>query len=248
MGEANHAPLPPPPRIDEAPASKPAPLDDFNLRATGDDAPLNATAGQLNAAIQNDPTAAHETSGSNIDAAKEHKQHKKINRVLEFFRGATRGLVKTGIASDSVRAEIGSHHAKDRLGAVPPLNDVPISGPVEFKCRYEGKKGHVYLSTTATVPMLAFSSRETREIIGGEPREDLHSLWSIAVADIVELKKIGGYGWKAKFVVGWSMQREVTDGLEIGLATGEKYKITAVPLRDELLNRLYAMGGQKWEA
>jgi hypothetical protein len=79
-------------------------------------------------------------------------------------------------------------------------------------------------------------------------REDVHPVWSVAVADVVEVKKIGGYGWKAKLVVGWSMEREVKDGMVIGTVGGEEYKITAVPLRDELFNRLVAMGGQRWEA
>lgn len=147
-----------------------------------------------------------------------------------------------------MRAKVGSHHARDRLGVVPPRGDVPVSGPVDFKARFEGKRGHVYLSTAATAPALAFSARETTEQIAGKAREDLHPLWTVAVSDIVELKKVGGYGWKAKLVVGWSLEREVKDGLEITTTAGEKYKITAVPLRDELFNRLVAMGAQKWEA
>ena len=119
---------------------------------------------------------------------------------------------------------------------------------MEFKARYEGKKGNIYLSTTATPPMLAFSTRETTEEIAGRQREDLHPLWSISVADIAEVKKIGGYGWKAKLVVGWSLDREVKDGLEIVTTGGETFKVTAVPLRDELFNRVVAMGGQKWES
>ena len=34
-------------------------------------------------------------------------------------------------------------------------------------------------------------------------------MWSIAIADIAELKKLGGLGWKAKLVVGWALEREV---------------------------------------
>jgi hypothetical protein len=73
-------------------------------------------------------------------------------------------------------------------------------------------------------------------------------VWSVPVADVAEIRKIGGYGWKAKLVVGWSMEREVKDGLVIRTVAGEEHKITAVPLRDELFNRLVAVGGQKWEA
>jgi hypothetical protein len=63
----------------------------------------------------------------------------------------------------------------------------------------------------------------------------------------MEMKKVGGFGWKAKLVVGWAMGREVADGLIIIDRQLNEYRITALPLRDELFNRLVAMGGQKWE-
>ncbi|KAK1757043.1 hypothetical protein QBC47DRAFT_443784 [Echria macrotheca] len=247
IGEANKAPLPPPPRVDETPPNEPAALTDDHLRATGAEPPLNATDAELDKAIQHDPNTAHQT-GADINSAKAAHHGKKGGRLLGFFRGITKGGVETAIGTDKLRAKAGSHHARDRLGVVPQVHEVPISGPVEFKARYEGKQGNVVLSTAATAPTLAFSSRETKEKIGGETREDLHPLWSVAVSDIVEVKKIGGYGWKARLVVGWSLEREIKDGLEIRTEAGETYKITAVPLRNELFNRLIAMGPQKWEA
>ncbi|KAK0718053.1 hypothetical protein B0T26DRAFT_676273 [Lasiosphaeria miniovina] len=131
---------------------------------------------------------------------------------------------------------------------IPPANNVAISEPVEFNARYNGKKGYVYLTTSSTIPAIGFSTKEKREQIGSTLRQDLHPIWSMAIPDIVELKKVGGYGWKARLLVGWSLEREVADGLEIKTATGEVHKITALPLRDELFNRLIAIGGQKWEA
>ncbi|KAK1833451.1 hypothetical protein QBC39DRAFT_380633 [Podospora conica] len=251
LGEANHAPLPPPPHVGSPPPSRPASLTDSDLRATGAEPPLNATAAELDAAIAHDPNEKHKTGGRDIDAAKAAHHGKKGSRILGFFRGTTKGAVQTAIGTDTVRAKaLGSRHARDRLGAVPPRGDeVPRNGPVEFGARYEGKKGHVYLSTAATAPMLAFSASEPGTVtIAGREREDLKPLWSVAVSDIVEVKKIGGYGWKAKLVVGWSMEREVKDGLEIVTGDGGRYRITAVALRDELFNRLVAMGAQKWEA
>lgn len=66
--------------------------------------------------------------------------------------------------------------------------------------------------------------------------------------DIKELQKRGGFGWKAKLVIGWALEREVQDGMIIVDRTGNKWDITAMPLRDELFNRLCAMGSQKWES
>ena len=58
---------------------------------------------------------------------------------------------------------------------------------------------------------------------------------------------MGGFGWKGKMVVGWALGREVVDGLEIVDREGNHHVLTAIKGRDELLNRLIAMGNQKWE-
>jgi hypothetical protein len=42
------------------------------------------------------------------------------------------------------------------------------------------------------------------------------------VQDIKELQKRGGYGWKAKIVVGWALDRAVQDGLTIVDRKGNK--------------------------
>jgi len=246
IGEANKAPLPPPPRVDEPPPEVPAEISEKDLRATGADYPLNATAEELDLAMAHDPAVPHETGGADIDASKNAHKGKGGSKILGFFRGITKGGVETAIGTDKVKAAAGSHHAQDRLGAVPKNAD-KTSGPIEFKARFKGEKGHVYITTKATIPCVAFSTDKTIEKIGTLEREDLHPLWSIPIGEISELKKTGGYGWKAKLVVGWAMGREVADALEIVEKNGNMTKVTAVPLRDELFNRLVATGGQKWE-
>lgn len=247
IGEVNHAPLPPPPRVSSPPPSRPTSVTSADLRATGSEPPLNATPAELDAAMAHNPDTKHEAP-PDVAAAKHASHGKKGSKILNFFRNTTAGAVHTAIGTNSVRAAVGSKAARDRKGVVPPPNSTPVSGPVEFEARYDGKKGHIYLSIAASVPVIAFGSKETMETIGVQKRDDLHPVWSVAVADITELKKVGGYGWKAKLVVGWSLDREVKDGLEIGTADGKRFKITAVPLRDEMFNRLVAMAGQKWEA
>lgn len=198
--------------------------------------------------MAHDPSVPHETGGPDIDASKNSKHGRKGSKILNFFKSTTRGAVSTAIGADRLKASAGSEHAKNRLGAVPSRKADLTSGPVEFKARFKGHRGHVYLTTKATIPCVAFSSDSSIEKIGTVEREDLHPKWSVPIGDIRELKKIGGYGWKAKLVIGWAMEREVADGLEIVTREGETIKVTAVPLRDELFNRLIAMGGQKWEA
>jgi hypothetical protein len=247
IGEAHKTPLPPPPHINQPPPEKPINVTDSELRATGADYPLNATQEELDAAMQHDPTTAYETGGQDIDASKNNKHGKVGSKILGFFKGTTKGAVQTARGTDTLRAEVGSSAAKDRLGAVLKPHEDLTSGPVEFKARFHGSKGHVYITTKATIPCVAFSTDSNLEKMNPQEREKLHPKWSIPIGDIREIKKIGGYGWKAKLVVGWALDREVADGMEIVDKRGETWKITALPLRDELFNRLVAMGGQKWE-
>lgn len=198
--------------------------------------------------MAHDPAQATQVASHDIAASKDKHHGKKGHRILGAFKSSVRASVTSAMGADRLKASAGSTQAKNRLGVLPKRGDDLTSGPVEFKSRYHGKKGHTYISTKATIPCVSFSTDSSIEKVGTSEREDLHPVWSIAVADIKELKKVGGFGWKAKLVVGWALDREVADGLEITDRDGNAWKVTAVPLRDELFNRLVAMGGQKWEA
>ena len=249
IGEANKAPLPPPPSVGAPPPDQPVNITDDHLRATGADWPLNATQEELDEAMAHDPTVAHETGGPDIDAAREKHHGKKGAKLLSFFKSGVKGTVETALGADRLKAKAGSEHAKSRLGAVVKDKEAELTGPVDFASRYHGKKGHAYISTKATIPCVAFSLDRSIADQGSLGREEqLHPIWTIALADISEIKKVGGLGWKAKLVVGWALDREIADGIEIVSRTGEVWKMTAMVLRDEMFNRLVAMGGQKWEA
>jgi hypothetical protein len=261
IGEANHAPIPPPPRTDGAPDMDPAHLTDEHLDSHAADNPLGATDAEIAAAASHTPGHAHGSAGGDIDASKEHHHGKKGSKILGFFKSTVRTGVETAMGADRLKAKAGSEHAKSRLGAVPgqDINEL-LSGPVDFKARYNGKKGHVFISTRATVPCVAFTTDSAIEKLNSgigsraaveareKEREQLHPVWSVAVADIKEIKKIGGFGWKTRLVVGWALDREVADGMEIVERSGTVWKVMACPLRDELFNRLVAIGGQKWES
>lgn len=248
IGEANKAPLPPPPSGDEPPPEEMAEVSDQHLRATGGDWPLNATSSELDEAMSHDPDVPQQTSGDDVAAAKDTKHGKKGSKILGLFKATAKGAVETAIGADKVKAKAGSTPAKNRLGAVPRRGETPISGPVDFKSRFHGRKGHVYLTTRDDLPYVAFSTDGSIGKIGSRAIKDLHPAWTVPVGEIAELKKVGGYGWKAKLVVGWALEREVSDGLEIVERNGTSWTVTAMPLRDELFNRLCTMGGQKWES
>jgi hypothetical protein len=101
-----------------------------------------------------------------------------------------------------------------------------------------------------------------------ESPEVLKPVWSIAIDDIKEIRKIGGLGWKGemnclpvrrisfskgtnwttgKLVTGWAMDKPVQDGIEIVDSLGERRVCTALALRDELFNRLIAMNAKMWK-
>ena len=181
-------------------------------------------------------------------------KHKIGSRLLGIFKKTTKVTVEASLGTDRLKAAAGSEHAKKRLGVLPGANEDLTSGPVDFKARHQGNKGYVYISTTATTPCIGFTrdtsaidktGSSTQAALGGTP---VVPVWSIAISDIRELKKVDGLGWKVKLVVGWATDREIADGLEIVTGAGETFAITAVPLRDELFNRLIALGGQKWES
>jgi hypothetical protein len=250
IGEANKAPLPPPPSAALPPPDQPVAITDEHLRTIGADEPLNATPEELAAAMSHNPNTAHEHTGNDVAASKEKPHGKKGARVLGALKSGVKGAVSSALGADHLKAKVGSEPAKQRLGVVPrdPASDV--SGPSDFKCRYHGQKGYTYIATKSTIPCVAFSIDKKIGVNGssGKEERELHPVWSVPIGDIKELKKVGGLGWKAKLVVGWALDREVADGLEIVDKLGNHYVVTAMVLRDELFNRLVAMGGQKWEA
>jgi hypothetical protein len=163
---------------------------------------------------------------------------KKSERILNLLRNTTAGGVHTALTADRAKAAAGRKHALARRGVVRTSSSPP-TGPVCFPARYKGEKGHVYITETSTSPALSWTS-------------DIHdpkkTRWTVAVGDVVEVKKVGGLGWKSKIVVGWALGREIMDGLMVKTETGEEWHLTAVEMRDELFNRLIAMGTQMWES
>jgi len=248
IGEANKAPLPPPPTATAPPPHAPTHLTAEDLAASGGDNALDATDAELRAAIEADPLTPHATTGTDIDASKKGT-HKRGSKIVKLFKAGLGGAISTALGADNLKARVGSEPAKQRLGVVLNPNENEVSGPIDFKCRYHGKKGHIYISTKATIPCVSFSV--DKDIVTDavlKPNEELHPVWSVAVGDIKELKKVGGLGWKTKLIVGWALDREVADGLEVIDRQGNHFTVTAMALRDELFNRLVAMGGQKWES
>ncbi|KAL2008350.1 hypothetical protein VTN00DRAFT_8332 [Thermoascus crustaceus] len=258
IGEASGAPLPPPPSsaLHRAP-SRPA-----SLRK--EDLPLDASNREIEQAVKPDP---HQTDTAKHDV-QEPKNKSKISSLIHFLKGTTATGVETKLAVDRVKAVAGSRHAKNNIGILHRKGRiVSPSGPVEFEARYRGKKGAMVLDSS-TEPATLYFTKDLEQVTelqehqmkDGNDKEHKHSInimFSIPVTSIQELKKVGGMGWKGKLIVGWSeAHKEVVDGLVITIGKEDdptrqqqkSYHVTAMKARDELFNRLVAMGGQVWES
>ncbi|KAH9911283.1 uncharacterized protein BXZ73DRAFT_93459 [Epithele typhae] len=194
------------------------------------------------------------------------------SKLIGFLRKTTRTGVHTVLGADRLKAKAGNERARQRLGAVAPrgaagkLQVAPgdkdafqREGPTSFSARVGGRKGRVLLVTSAASPCLAFVSEkalaraaEPESVLnqlkhGRRESEGLDAAFTVGVADVVEVRKVGGLGWKERLVVGWATGREVLGGLEVIDRWGTSRLFTAVKGRDELFNRLISMGGQRWE-
>ena len=164
-------------------------------------------------------------------------QHKHAGGVLRFLKRLTGGSIHVFLSMDNVKAAAGIKHAQDRKGVVQ-TPEVHFAGPVRFPARYKGRQGYAYITLTATSPALSWASN---------PRT-VHPEWTVSMADIMDIAKVGGLGWKSKMVVSWALEKQVVDGLIIKTVEGDEFHLTAVEMRDELFKRVVASGPQMWEA
>lgn len=260
VGEAANSPLPPAPKGDGEPPEEPVDLtEEGHLGAAAGDEPLGADEAELAETAARNPEALREASGEEITGADGAEQGRKTSKALRIIKGVMRRAVKTAIAVEDVRAKVThSRVAQDHLGVAekPANRRARVFGPVSFEARESGRMGRAYIAMSGRgvgmepSPCLVFSTDEKGERGGNtlvEVGVDECVVWRLLVSDIVELRKVSGYGWKGKLVVGWAAGRQVADGLEIRARQGEVYRLTAAPLRDDLFNRLLALGDQRWE-
>lgn len=227
IGEARKLPIPPPPIATTPPSS-----DTEHIAA--EDLPLDVSQTELDATLRRQST----TSLSQEPAPKKSSKKAKL---VSFARFAAKAGVESLLGADRFKAVVGREHALNRLGILPRSANLPM-GPVDFNARYKGKRGRLFVLTSATTPCIAFSPS-----INPRNGTSFTPLWTVAIEDIVNLCKVGGLGWKAKLVVGWAMDTHVADALAVTDRLGNRYVLTAMQMRDELFNRLIAMGTQKWE-
>jgi hypothetical protein len=239
IAEAQNAPLPPPPAT-----------------APSDKAPPPAAQGrgpQFNKGEESES----ESGESYIDAGDHHEEVQTTSprkgaraRLAGLLRGTAKAGAATVETTHRVKAATTGGGARDKVGVLPPrvVRGHPAAdGPDSFFARHHGRKGHVILDVDPSAGGAAAAC------VYFEPgREDgKHTkppTIEFEVSKITEIRKMGGLGWKGKLVAGWALGEDVPDGVEIKTRDGNAYKFTAMPRRDELFDRLIAMGGQRWES
>lgn len=117
--------------------------------------------------------AIHPDTEAKTTGAEQPKPKRRGHHILAAFKGATRGGVETILGTDRLKAAAGAEHAKNRLGVLKSQAAIS-AGPIDFPSRYKGKKGHAYITATATTPALSWTTQQ----------KDIDPIWSIAIADI----------------------------------------------------------------
>jgi len=177
------------------------------------------------------------------DDNEEKPKHKHLSKVVRLFKGNSKTLVETKLAIDHGRAAVGSEKAKGHLGVLPKTKSLIYAGPSEFKCRFEGKPGWAVITESAS-PSLLFTYDDPR------PRSSkkLEPVFEIAIKDIKRLKRAAAFVNAAvESFAKFSTDKELLASLEIEDEKEKTWRLTAMPERDELFNRLVAIGDQRWE-
>ncbi|KAG5979543.1 hypothetical protein E4U55_005062 [Claviceps digitariae] len=260
MGEARGCPVPPPPTRGQ-PGSAEGDIDTSELDQIGSSHDDIQEAIAPDAEPHPEPESETSTHAENTGRKdSEGGKSKTVRRVANIIKRTTKSSVKVLLKIDQARASLGQEDATNRLGALQQEpSQVQDAGPVRFPARYRGLKGYAYVLTagtsttasTATMPALRW-----KRLAGGGTADSAEekmeegkeaTTWTVPLSEIVEMRKMGGLGWKSKAVVGGVLGWQVTDGIVITMRDGTERHLTAVTRRDELFNRLVAIGGHKWE-
>ncbi|KAJ5776713.1 uncharacterized protein N7511_001724 [Penicillium nucicola] len=231
ISEAHKTPLPP------VPTSYPDDPDHQNP-IEAENIPLGATRSDvLHATMPSIVEKAHS------DDDKEKPNHKHLSKIVRFFKGNAKSVFETKLAIDHVRAATGSQKAKGHLGVLPKTKSIIYAGPSVYQCRFEGKHGWAVITESAR-PSLLFTRDDPRLMSS----EKLEPVFEIAVGDMKRVKRATAFVNTAiEAVAAVSSDQKLLASLEIEDKEEKTWRLTVIPERDELFNRLVATGNQRWE-
>ncbi|KAL5325623.1 hypothetical protein ACEPPN_006751 [Leptodophora sp. 'Broadleaf-Isolate-01'] len=234
IGEVHKTPIPP------VPTSRPDDADQQQAIDLGD-VPLAASPAAKLSAIQESPT---DKTEANAEESKAEPKHKRLSKITRIFKGNTKAVVESKLSIDHVRAKAGSDKAKGHLGVLPKPKNLVYAGPSHFKARLDGKQGWLYITEGAR-SVLLYTTKDPRP--NSKDAGNLEPLVAIEVEGIKQLKRATAFvGKPAEMAADWSSDKELLGSVEVEDGNGKMWRFTALPERDELFNRLIALGGQKW--
>lgn len=230
-GETCHSPLVPVPLVEESPPEDEIPVSSDAWNTNTMDQPLGVSQDHLAFLAAPNTHDLDDSGGPSSEIAE--AGGKKTSRGLGMVKSGLRAAVHVAFRVDKLRAKAGRESAKNRLDVLPSKGNALIKeGPSKFSVRSAGKS--------------------TELMIGADGVLSLEGHWKVHVNQITELRKISGLGMKSRLAVGWALELDqndghVKDGIELRDRSGEAYILTAVAHRDQLFDRLCAMGQQNWE-
>ncbi|EKD20123.1 hypothetical protein MBM_02075 [Drepanopeziza brunnea f. sp. 'multigermtubi' MB_m1] len=237
IGEVYNTPLPP---VPSSKADDKDQIQDIDV----ENIPIEASEAQKLSAIQESPLDALHRQEKESEPEPQPK-HKRLSKITRIFKSNTKASVETKLAVDHVRAAAGSEKAKGHLGVLPKPKNLIYAGPSHFKARFDGKQGWLYI-TEGPKPILLYTTKDPRS--ESVQVEDLDPVVALDVRSIQQLKRATAFANKpAEMAAGWSSEKELLGSVEIQDLSGKEWRFTALPERDELFNRLVAIGAQRWE-
>ena len=171
LGEANHAPLPPPPSDRDYDPPQPS-----RTRAIAD-----KVAEKVGGGTVEDGSESEDEEEVKTTAAPPAKDRNQVSW-LGLATGTSRAVVATMLGSNRVKASAGPATVSRRLGILSrPAKQ--SDGPSQFTARFKGKRGFVTVITAGDSPRLAFA--QAPKIPGTEAGEQL---WAVGLSDITEVR------------------------------------------------------------
>lgn len=225
IGERSKSPLLPSPASSGPTQAKPA-TTPASLRQLG------ATDEEIRQAIDPDPNMA------NSEGEDEPRSKPLLERFMEVIKRSSKRGVHVFHKVEKKRADHGNEHAQERLDIGQSTGQISAkAGPQRFPARYDGVAGYVYVTTDAVTPSIRWSSN----------KDDGQTAWTVNIEDIADLSKIKGMNPKKGEIVRWALDKELIDGLILTTTDGKSYQLGEVFKRNEVFNRLVAIGNQMWE-
>ncbi|KAL5093755.1 hypothetical protein Trisim1_009234 [Trichoderma cf. simile WF8] len=227
-GETLNMPQPPPPSS-HGPPNVQLNADDYDLAHLG--------ASKEDTMIAIDPVSDKEYSKQTY-ARQEKGEPSTTRRIANCIKRTTKDGIQAMNKIAKAAEPSNSEHLPGEQSALK--SSETNAGPTRFSACHKGKKGYVYITTTATTPAISWISEN----------EDLDTTWTIAIADVREVRKVsgvGGLGGKKRALTDWALERETTGGLVLKTEPDGEFCLTSVTLRDAVFNRIISVGGQMWE-